>query len=77
MEDVPCDQLANVLEFIIPYHTRQKMHPIRGKKYGKNWKREPSEPERDLSTPPASAAIRAKSSLLKELLPKGKSHVRK
>jgi len=33
MEDVPCDQLAQVLEFVIPYHTREKMHPIKGKKY--------------------------------------------
>ena len=33
MEDVPCDQLAQVLEFVIPYHTREKMYPIKGKKY--------------------------------------------
>lgn len=33
MEDVPCDQLARVLEFVIPYHAREKMHPIKGKKY--------------------------------------------
>jgi len=33
MEDVPCDQLARVLEFLIPYHAREKMHPIKGKKY--------------------------------------------
>jgi ferredoxin-nitrite reductase len=33
MEDVPCDQLAEVLEFVVPYHTREKMHPIKGKKY--------------------------------------------
>ena len=33
MEDVPCDQLAQVLEFVVPYHTREKMHPIKGKKY--------------------------------------------
>jgi len=38
MEDVPCERLAKVLEFITPYHTRQKMHPIKGKKYSKNWK---------------------------------------
>lgn len=38
MEDVPCEQLAKVLEFVTPYHTRQKMHPIKGKKYSKNWK---------------------------------------
>jgi ferredoxin-nitrite reductase len=35
MEDVPCDQLAEVLEFVIPYHTREKMHPIKGKKYSR------------------------------------------
>ena len=35
MEDVPCDQLADVLEFVVPYHTRQKMHPINGKKYAR------------------------------------------
>jgi ferredoxin-nitrite reductase len=38
MEDVPCEQLAKVLEFVTPYHTRQKMHPIKGKKYSKSWK---------------------------------------
>ena len=35
MEDVPCDKLAEVLEFVIPYHTREKMHPIKGKKYSR------------------------------------------
>ncbi len=35
MEDVPCDQLAQVLEFVVPYHTREKMHPIKGKKYAR------------------------------------------
>jgi ferredoxin-nitrite reductase len=44
MEDVPCDQLAKVLEYVIPYHTRQKMHPIKGKKYSKNWKKDASSP---------------------------------
>jgi len=39
MEDVPCDQLAEVLAFVIPYHTREKMHPIKGKKYPR--RREP------------------------------------
>ena len=38
MEDVPCDQLAKVLEFVVPYHTREKMYPIKGKKYPRNWK---------------------------------------
>ena len=35
MEDVPCDQLAKVLEFVVSYHTREKMHPIKGKKYAR------------------------------------------
>jgi len=35
LENVPCDQLPQVLENIIPYHTRTKMHPIR-KKRGAN-----------------------------------------
>ena len=26
LEDVPCDALASVLESIVPYHTREKMH---------------------------------------------------
>ena len=37
MEDVPCDDLAKVLASIVPYHTREKMHPIKGKKYKRNW----------------------------------------
>ena len=41
MEDVPCDELAKVLEFVVPYHTREKMHPIKGKKYKRNWKQAP------------------------------------
>jgi ferredoxin-nitrite reductase len=44
MEDVPCDQLAKVLEFVTPYHTRQKMHPIKGKKYSKK-KKSPNKSE--------------------------------
>ena len=35
MEDVPCDQLVQVLELVVPYHTREKMHPIKGKKYAR------------------------------------------
>ena len=31
MEDVPCDRLPAVLEMIMPYHTREKMHRVRGK----------------------------------------------
>ena len=30
MEDVPCDQLPMVLEGLVPYHTREKMHRVRG-----------------------------------------------
>jgi len=30
LEDVPCDKLAAVLEGLIPYHTRDKMHRVRG-----------------------------------------------
>lgn len=43
LEDVPCDQLAQVLELVVPYHTREKMHPIKGKKYVR--RREPSLPK--------------------------------
>jgi len=31
MEDVPCDKLASVLEGLVPYHTREKMHRVRGR----------------------------------------------
>jgi ferredoxin-nitrite reductase len=30
MEDVPCDKLPAVLEGLVPYHTRKKMHRVRG-----------------------------------------------
>jgi ferredoxin-nitrite reductase len=30
MEDVPCEKLPMVLEGLIPYHTREKMHRVRG-----------------------------------------------
>ncbi len=36
LENVPCDILPNVLEQIIPFHTREKMHPIKGMKKSKN-----------------------------------------
>lgn len=35
MEDVPCDKLPAVLETLMPYHTREKMHRVRGKAMGK------------------------------------------
>lgn len=31
LEDVPCDRLAEVLAGIIPYHTRDKLHRVRGR----------------------------------------------
>ncbi|MDH4188570.1 MAG: ferredoxin--nitrite reductase, partial [Nitrospira sp.] len=30
MEDVPCDRLPLVLEGLVPYHAREKMHRVRG-----------------------------------------------
>jgi ferredoxin-nitrite reductase len=64
MEDVPCDQLAKVLEYVIPYHTRQKMHPIKGKKYGKNWKNNPSSsPLKKPSAPTDAGTMDVKSSV--------------
>jgi len=30
MEDVPCEKLPAVLEGLLPYHTRDKMHRVRG-----------------------------------------------
>ena len=35
LEDVPCDQLPSVLEGLIPYHTREKMHRSRGVEGGR------------------------------------------
>jgi ferredoxin-nitrite reductase len=35
LENVPCDRLPQVLENIIPYHTRTKMHPIKRKRRAK------------------------------------------
>jgi len=31
MEDVPCDKLPMVLEGLVPYHSREKMHRVRGR----------------------------------------------
>ena len=28
MEGVPCDRLPMVLEWLVPYHTREKMHRV-------------------------------------------------
>ncbi len=55
LENVPCDTLHQVLESIIPFHAREKMHPI--KKKQKAGKREPKkkpqlmEMENELSSP--------------------------
>ena len=32
LENIPCDLLPGVLEQIIPYHTREKMHRVKGQK---------------------------------------------
>ena len=29
LEDVPCEKLPSVLEGLVPYHTREKMHRVR------------------------------------------------
>ncbi|MEX5212573.1 MAG: ferredoxin--nitrite reductase [Nitrospiraceae bacterium] len=35
MEDVPCEKLPTVLEGLLPYHTREKMHRVRGREHKK------------------------------------------
>jgi ferredoxin-nitrite reductase len=48
LEDVPCDRLPSVLESLIPYHTREKMHRVRAaeaKRGGKPVSRDPVNPE--------------------------------
>jgi len=53
LEDVPCDRLPEVLEQVIPYHSRKKMHPIRNKKRkppGKSIRK--ADGAQDLSQPP-------------------------
>ncbi len=32
MENIPCDDLPDVLQHLVPYHTREKMHPVRKKR---------------------------------------------
>ncbi len=44
MEDVPCDKLPAVLEGLLPYHTREKMHRVRGGSAKKTAERKPAEP---------------------------------
>jgi len=36
LEDIPCDALPDVLAQIVPYHTRDKMHPVRKFKAAEN-----------------------------------------
>jgi ferredoxin-nitrite reductase len=48
LEDVPCDRLPSVLEGLIPYHTREKMHRSRGgegRRAGAARDRESSKPD--------------------------------
>jgi ferredoxin-nitrite reductase len=52
MEDVPCDQLPRVLEGLIPYHTREKMHRAKGNEP----KRSVIKPETDRRSAPCSSA---------------------
>jgi ferredoxin-nitrite reductase len=35
MEDVPCEKLPAILEGLLPYHTREKMHRVRGREQKK------------------------------------------
>ena len=35
LEDVPCDRLPTLLEHVLPYHTREKMHRVRGREQRK------------------------------------------
>ena len=54
LEDVPCDRLSEVLEQVVPYHSRKKMHPIKNKKktpLGKSTRKADRAPS--LSQPPA------------------------
>jgi ferredoxin-nitrite reductase len=41
LEDVPCDKLPAVLEGLVPYHTRDKMHRVRGGEARKASAKEP------------------------------------
>ncbi|GJL79282.1 MAG: ferredoxin--nitrite reductase [Nitrospinaceae bacterium] len=44
LENVPCDLLPEVLEKIIPYHTREKMHRVKGQRKRKAVKKKTGEP---------------------------------
>jgi ferredoxin-nitrite reductase len=45
MEDVPCDKLSSVLEGLVPYHTREKMHRSRAREV----RRPEAKPSREAS----------------------------
>ena len=46
LQNVPCDRLPQVLEGIIPYHARDKMHPVKGAKTRKkDMKQKPAAPQ--------------------------------
>ncbi len=52
LENIPCDELPQVLEQIVPYHARNKMHKVKGKK-----KKKPPAAAPVLNVKPSSAAI--------------------
>lgn len=52
MEDVPCDKLPAVLEGLIPYHTRERMHRARGNEPKKSL----IKPEAENRSAPSSSA---------------------
>ncbi len=58
LENVPCDRLPQVLENIIPYHTRTKMHPVRRKRVAprKSNPAPPVKPDRKILTSHSSPA---------------------
>jgi ferredoxin-nitrite reductase len=56
MENVPCDTLPTVLEQVIPYHTRQKMHRKKGQ--GKRKKVKKNLKEKSLKEAPISSEIK-------------------
>ena len=45
MENVPCDQLPEVLSHLVPYHTREKMHPTVERKSRRGKARMPQDDE--------------------------------
>ena len=55
MENVPCERLPEVLQQLAPYHTREKMHPVRDRKPRRARARMPEEEE----TPRAPPSLRS------------------